>query len=170
MSLVTQISNLVTRVGTEFKTVYGKVGSLASLSTTAKSDLVSAINELQDEITSLTQINDTASSGSSTYSSSKILELLASLKSDILGGASSAYDTLKELADLLQNDQSGIAALTTAIGNKVDFEAAQTLTGTQKTTARGNIGAASAADLDTLTSNVGDTTTNFVTTFEGALV
>lgn len=170
MSLVTQISNLATRLGTEFKTVYGDVGNLASLSTTDKASLVAAINELQNLITSATSIDDSTSGGSTTYSSSKTLELIASLKADLLGGASSAYDTLKELADLINTDQSGIAALISSVGNKVDFESAQSLTGTQKTTALSNIGAASAADLSTLTTNVGDTTTNFVTTFETSLV
>ena len=50
MSLVTQVSDLATRVGTEIRTVRGEVatttGSLASLSTTDKSNLVAAINEV----------------------------------------------------------------------------------------------------------------------------
>lgn len=47
MSLALQLSNLATRVGTEFKTIRGSIGPLASLGTTEKSSLVGAINELR---------------------------------------------------------------------------------------------------------------------------
>ncbi|MGI5222155.1 hypothetical protein [Nocardia sp. CA-290969] len=46
MSLVTQLSDLATRVGTEFKAVRTTIGSLASLSTTDKTNIVAAINEV----------------------------------------------------------------------------------------------------------------------------
>ena len=46
MSLTTQLSNLTTRIGTEFKAVRATLGSLTSLSTTEKGSLVGAINEI----------------------------------------------------------------------------------------------------------------------------
>lgn len=46
MSLATQLSNLATRIGTEFKAVRTSLGSLSSLSTTEKSSLVAALNEV----------------------------------------------------------------------------------------------------------------------------
>ena len=46
MSLVTQINGVITRIATEFKTVYGKLGNLASLNTTHKTTLVGSINEV----------------------------------------------------------------------------------------------------------------------------
>ena len=46
MSLATQLSNLTTRIGTEFKVVRATLGSLTSLSTTEKGSLVGAINEI----------------------------------------------------------------------------------------------------------------------------
>ncbi|MBF6326608.1 hypothetical protein IU451_29350 [Nocardia cyriacigeorgica] len=53
MSLVTEVSDLATRIGTEFKTVRTEVstvtGSLAALATTDKSNLVAAINEVAAE-------------------------------------------------------------------------------------------------------------------------
>lgn len=52
MSLTTQLSNLATRIGTEFKTVRTSIGSLTSLSTTNKSSLVSAINEVYATVSS----------------------------------------------------------------------------------------------------------------------
>lgn len=55
MSLVSQISDLATRIGTEFKTVKSKLsgnnsGDLSGLSTTDKTSLLAAINELVTEL------------------------------------------------------------------------------------------------------------------------
>ena len=68
-----------------------------------------------------------------------------------------------ELQQALQNDQTGIAALTAAIDKRVRFDAAQTLTVPEQTQARSNIGAVAAAD-------IGDTNTDFVAIFNAALV
>lgn len=46
MSLVTQITDLATRIATEFNTHKSRMGNLASLTTTDKSSLVAAINEV----------------------------------------------------------------------------------------------------------------------------
>lgn len=52
MSLTLQLSNLATRIGTEFKSVRTSMGSLTSLSTTDKSSLVSSINEVYATVSS----------------------------------------------------------------------------------------------------------------------
>lgn len=52
MSLALQLSNLATRIGTEFKSVRTSMGSLTSLSTTDKSSLVSSINEVYATVSS----------------------------------------------------------------------------------------------------------------------
>ena len=52
MSLTTQLSNLTTRIGTEFKSVRNSLGVLTSLSTTEKSSLVGAINEVYATVAS----------------------------------------------------------------------------------------------------------------------
>lgn len=188
------VSALATRVGTECKNLHDKMGTLDNLTTTEKGNLVAALNELQTALENATNIDDVNASTSTTYSSSKIAsEILAAsnaLKADLLGGAGEAYDTLKELADLIQTNQSVIAALEALAAGHVKYDAEQTLTDEQKTQARTNIGAAAASDvtsltsrvtavegvaagnttaISTLTSNVGNTATNFVTAFETAL-
>ncbi|QIG74904.1 hypothetical protein EVC12_269 [Rhizobium phage RHph_I42] len=133
-------------------------GDLSTLSTQDKSSIIAAINELEDRLTDL--INDAdAASLVSTYSAAKIEDRLVEFRNGILGGASAAYDTLIEIQNFLQGEDSQIAALLTAVGNKVDFAAAQSLTNAQQTQARSNIGAAAAADLATLASTVGGHTT-----------
>jgi hypothetical protein len=78
-------------------------GNLASLTTTDKSSLVAAINELKAAVLSAVAIDDSQIATTSTYSSNKIVSLLDALKADILGGADAAYDTLVEIQQLLQN-------------------------------------------------------------------
>lgn len=163
MSLQTQLNSFVLRVADEFNTVKGRTGNLASLSTTDKSNLVAAINELKAAVLTAIAINDSSVATTTTYSSSKIVSVLDALKADILGGADPAFDTLLELQQALQNDQTGIAALTAAIDNRVRFDAAQTLTAPQQNQARLNIGAVAATD-------IGDTNVDFVAIFNAALV
>ena len=69
MSLQTRLESLVLRLATEFKTIHGQVGTLANLSTTDKTNLVSSINELRNQIATLsgvTFIDDANAAGTAT--------------------------------------------------------------------------------------------------------
>ena len=163
MSLTTRIESLVIRVAQEFNDVRAKAGNLAHLTTTDKSSLVAAINELKAAVVSSAVIDDAHVAATTTYSSNKIVSLLDALKTEILGGADAAYDTLVEIQQLLQNGTSGLDALLAAVNNRVRFDAAQSLTVAEQLQARSNIGAVAASD-------VGNTDTDFVAVFVGALV
>ncbi|MCD2801237.1 hypothetical protein [Pseudomonas aeruginosa] len=163
MSLATRIESLVIRVAQEFNDVRTKAGNLANLTTTDKSNLVAAINELKAAVVSSAVIDDANVAATTTYSSTKIVSLLDALKTEILGGADAAYDTLVEIQQLLQNGTSGLDALLAAVNNRVRFDAAQSLTVAEQLQARSNIGAVAASD-------VGNTDTDFVAVFVGALV
>lgn len=202
LSLPEKTALLATRIGTECKTLRAeiqaqaaKVGDLATLTGTQKTTIVAALNEqiaalkaLEGEVDALTQIDDTKVSESTTYSSSKIAsEITAAkqaVKDDLLGGAGTAYDTLKELADLIQTNQDAITALQALAAGHVKYDGAQELTDAQKAQARSNIGAASSAeataaknaaeaaqaDVDALEAKIGDIEgADFVATFEAAL-
>ncbi|MGD7165275.1 hypothetical protein [Ralstonia pseudosolanacearum] len=166
MSLQTRIESLVLRLASEFKTIHDQVGTLSRLSTTDKTSLVSAINELRaqfDKIASAALIDDANAAGTATtFSASKITGLLDALKADLLGGADAAFDTLKELQEAILKDQSGIAALLAAVDRRVRFDAAQALTADEQAQARQNIGTVAA-------SAIGDPETDFVPVFEAAL-
>jgi len=163
MSLATRIESLVIRVAQEFNDVRAKAGNLANLTTTDKSNLVAAINELKAAVVTSVVIDDAHIAATSTYSSNKIVSLLDALKTEILGGADAAYDTLLEIQQLLQNGTSGLDALLTAVNNRVRFDAAQSLNVAEQLQARSNIGAVAASD-------VGNTDTDFVAVFVAALV
>lgn len=249
-TLSEQINSLATRIGTECKTLRTQIGTLTSLSTSDKTSLVGALNEVRTAANSLsssvnslstrmtaaegtantnksdvaglklsvstlqsslsklegevsaiqglvesqTNINDSLASSTTTYSSSKIesvvTEAKQAVKNDLLGGAGAAYDTLKELADLIQTNASAIGSLKAIAAGHVRFDQAQSLGDPQKQQARTNIGAAAASDLTKLqgtvttvqsTANqaasdiasletaVGNTGTDFVAAFETAL-
>lgn len=167
MSLQSRVESLVLRLAAEFKTIYAQVGTLANLSTTDKTNLVSSINELRSQITTLAGIaviDDANAAGTATtFSASKITTLLDALKADLLGGADAAFDTLKELQTAILSDESGITALLTAVDKRVRFDAAQALTAPEQVQARQNIGAISAVA-------IGDPDTDFVAAFEAALI
>lgn len=165
MSLTTQISNLAVRIATECKSIRSVTGDKASLTTTDKTSLVAAVNELKAALSGAAGILDSAGVGdtSHTWSADKIITAISAAKSELINGAPAAYDTLLEIANELSTNGGAITGLLTAVGNRVAFDQVQTLTAPQKAQAIANIGAISAAD-------VGDVTTNFVTTFEAGLV
>jgi capsid protein len=166
MSLASKIHSLVQRIAAEFKALRRDLGNPLDLSTTDRSSLVSAINEVRaliDATPGLNIIDDAmASSMSTTFSAAAIINRLDQLKADILGGADGAFDTLKELQDALASDQSGLAALTQAIDARVRTDADQNLTLEGQAQARFNIGAISVEA-------VGDTDADLVTVFTDAL-
>lgn len=166
MSLQSRIETLIQRLAAEFKTIYGQVGTLGNLTTTDKTSLVSAINELRTQIKTAdgAALIDDANSASTTttFSASRITSLLDALKADLLGGADAAFDTLKELQEALLADQSGLASLLTSVNARVRFDAPQALTNDEQAQARQNIGA---VNLEA----IGDPDTDFVAVFERAL-
>lgn len=181
MAIQTQrIADAFTLTGQKLKAINLKLsgladGSLAGLLTTDKSSLVAANNELYELIQDLTAsagaiIDDNSVAADRVLSAAKIYqELLASqaaavaqAKSELLNGAGTAYDTLKELQDLFVASDSAVAAINTALSNRVRVDAVQAFTEPQKLQARSNIGAQSAAE-------IGDTDTNYVTVLNAAM-
>lgn len=77
MSLSTMLQDLATVVGTDVKTITNNVGSLASLTTTTKSSLVAAINEVRQAAASATGIDDNTTAATTTWSSTKISAAIA---------------------------------------------------------------------------------------------
>lgn len=162
--LQVRITDLATRVATECKSIRTLMNAnssdLSALTTTQKTSLVAAINELKSSITALgtpLTISDSTSNTTQVWSSSKVASEIQAAKDAITNGAASALDTLSELAAALGNDANFASTLTTALGYRLRFDAAQTLTVGQITQACANIG-------------IGEPDTDFVTTFNSGLV
>jgi hypothetical protein len=157
MSLEIKLAEFAAAVGTDIKSIIGSVGSLSALSTTEKTNLVAAINEIKQAQANATGIDDVgAGSTTTTYSSSKINDLIAQAIGGIIGSSPTALDTLNELAAALGNDENFAANVILQLDSKVGVSA-QSFTEPQKSQARSNIGAASETALTTFQSAVGDT-------------
>lgn len=277
MSLASQLANLATRVGTEFKSVRSSIGSLTSLSTTEKGSLVGAINEVRagveaggsittDAITDMSSLGKTLAkvanaaaartaigagtgnsnlavgplatdakpgnyvpawgdvtskpaviaagadqatarsaigagtsnlvigttgttakagnyvpawsevtgkpaviaSGADAAAARTAIGAMSSAEVDakvaaLVNGAGATLDTLKEIADALGNDPNFAASMTTALGNRLRVDGAQTLTETQRGHGRSNLDVYSKTE-------IGDPENNLVAVFEAALV
>ncbi len=142
MSLATRLTSAFQSIAADIKNLLSTRGNLSSLTTTDKTSLVNAINEVNSLVGSIAEIDDEAVSSSTTktYSANKLTTLLNDLKDEILGGAGSAYDTLQEIQTLLEGDDTAISGLLTAVNNRIAYDATQSLNSTQKLTACNNIG------------------------------
>lgn len=184
MSLSTNVSNLATRVATEIKAVRtlvnGNAADLSALTTTAKNNLVAAINELDAALSAIDLtdlISDTTTTTTTTWSSSKIDTAIDDAVAALVDGAPGLLDTLNELAAALGDDENFATSVTTAIGN------AQAAAQDYADSLASNYDVAGAAaqaysdgvdytngEIDTLETAIGDTSANYVTTFEAGLV
>lgn len=186
------LSSLSTQQSTNTGDIATLKGSVTTLQTNLQA-LQDEVDSIEGVLESQSEIDDTKASTVTTYSSSKVESVITAakqaVKNDLLGGAGAAYDTLKELADLISANAGTIEALNIVAAKAVKFEP-QTLNDAQKTQARTNIGAASETvvsgygtrlsaveskasttetGLNTLVTNVGNTSTDFVAAFESAL-
>lgn len=161
MSLQDQIVALAEAIGADVKLLKQRDGDLTTLSTSAKGNLVAAINEIYTLVGSGgVTINDASTTSTTqTWSASKstaaIAAAVSALQDSLVNGAGAALDTLKELADALGGDPNFAATIATALNNRVRFDAAQSLTAPQQLQACQNLG-------------LGDPTHNFVTDYNAA--
>lgn len=147
----------------------GSVGTLSGLTTTDKTNLVAAINELVTALANIdvsaqiqATISDTTTSTTTLWSSSKTSSEISSAVSALVDAAPGTLDTLNELAAALGDDANFSTTITTALAGKSDLghtHAISDVTGLQ-----------AALDSKANSADVGDTTTDFVPTFEAGLV
>ena len=168
MSLSTNANDLATRIATELKAhkvlINGNAIDLAALTTTEKSNLVAALNEVRASIPAAgAVINDATTDTPSAWSGSKTDTSIKAAVAAVVGAAGADLDTLKELADALGSDKNFAATVNAALASRVRYDAPQALTAPQKVQATDNIGAATVLQ-------VGDTTADFVATFNSGLV
>lgn len=171
MSLQVRLSDLITSVATDIKQLRtwltgSSSGDLTGLTTTDKTNVVAAINEVKSDAAAATvpdasvtvkgkvELATLAEVGTGTDTARAVTpegvrqERIA-LKAEILGaGVPAALDTLDELAAALADDANFAASTTTALANRVRTDtAAQGLTATEKGNARTNIDVYAKAEL-----------------------
>lgn len=170
MSLQTRISDLITAVGTDIKQLRTWVtgsaaGNLTGLTTTDKTSLLNAVNEVKAtadsgnvaasptvagkiEIATLAEVA-TGTDTARAVTPEGVRQERTALKTEILGvGVPAALDTLDELAAALADDANYAASTTTALAARLRVDtAAQGLTGTQQANGRTNLDVYSKAEL-----------------------
>ena len=157
MTLEQRLIALAQVIGADIKALNLAQGSLSALSTTAKNNLVDAINELKTALDNAVAggvaIDDATGDGATTvtWSSDKIHDTIEAaklaVKNELTDGAGAALDTLAELAAALGNDPNFAATIAAEIANRVRYDAAQTLTAPQQAQARANIDALGAVEI-----------------------
>ena len=193
MSLSTNVSNLATRVATEVKAVRtlinGNAADLSALTTTEKTTLVAALNELNAAIGAIDLtdlISDATTATTTTWSSTKINSSIDAAVSALVDGAPGVLDTLNELAAALGDDADFTTTITNLINSKADDSAVVHVTGDETVAGIKTFSSApvvpdasfAIAKVDGLQSeldskansvDVGTTDTNYVTVFEAGL-
>lgn len=153
-----RIIALAQAVGADMKAIRLSIGDLTALSTTAKSNLVLALNELYATVQAMAgnggaSIDDNAGDGATTvtWSADKIHDTIelakTTVKNDLTAGASAALDTLSELAAALGDDPNFAQTIASGLAMRVRVDAAQTFSAAEKTQGRQNIGAFGAAEI-----------------------
>lgn len=170
MSLQTRINDFITAVATDYKQLRtfvtgSSTGDLTGLTTTSKTSLITAINEVNGKASPTPSAATTAAAG--IVELATLAEVAAgvdntravtvdgvrqerlALKNEILGaGVPGALDTLDELAAALGDDANFASTITTGLANRVRVDtAAQGLTATQQSNARTNIAAVGQAQI-----------------------
>ncbi len=146
MTLEQRVTALTNLIAADIKSINNNIGTLSGLSTTAKNNLVAAINEIFTLAQNAGAINDTATSSvtDETWSASKISsslnDAIASLRTELTAGAASALDTFSELAAAIGNDPTFASTLATQMSKRVRFDSTQTLTVGEQLQACTNIG------------------------------
>jgi hypothetical protein len=178
-TLVQRIDAFAAAIGTDVKTALALIsdlqadaGDISQLNTTAKNTFVAALNELKaglDGIDITDLINDNATDTAHTWSSTKISAYVSQAIAQVIDGADGALNTLKELADALQNNPNIIQGLIDGMAKRVRVDAPQNFTLAEQLQGRQNIGAASDAEFQDLSLSVGGIgASNFVQTYTNA--
>ena len=135
-----RITALAQAIASDIKNLTTNQGSLTTLTTTNKTSLVAALNELKTAIANASNINDTATNTSATWSSQKINTTINNAVTALVNGAGTTLDTLKELSDALGNDANFAATIAAQMGKRVCVDAAQTFTVTEQAQGCANLG------------------------------
>src|SRR3954452_12568868 len=120
MTLSVNVQDLALRVATESKAlrtlVNGNAADLAGLSTTAKANLVAAINEVAASVAGASGIDDATVGTTSSWSSSKTQGEISAATAALVDGAPGTLDTLNELAAALGDNANLASEMTAALG------------------------------------------------------
>lgn len=127
MSLQTRLTALATRSAQATKAlrllINGNAADLSALTTTNKTHLVGAINEVRALASGAgnATINDAVTATTSVWSSTKTRAEITAAQAALLDSAPGALDTLNELAAAMGDDPNFAATVTNALAQKASI-------------------------------------------------
>ena len=152
MSLEIRVAAFATAAGTDINLINGVIGDFSGLNAGITAvNITEALNFLHNNSGGVA-IDDSATATNTTWSSTQISSEITQAIFDLTDGAPAALDTLNELAAAVNDDVTFSTSVTASLGNRVRFDAAQTLTAAQQLQASQNIG-------------VGDPEADFLSTY-----
>lgn len=118
-----KLLKLFKKIGQNHKTIDDKIGQVSTLRTTAKSDIVAALNELKTTIDSI-QANPNG------VTESLVDQKIKALETKIMGGENidQALDTLKEISEKIKADNTVATSILQGLSNRVRIDENQVLT------------------------------------------
>lgn len=134
MTLVTRITEVVKAIGADIKALKGRVLTLenkpastggvdeSQVQSAVESKVTESINTLKGELATLVTPTITAEINK------------------VVDGAPDTFNTLKEIADYIEQDKTGASAMTTSINNRLRFDEQQSLTEAQQTNVLNSLG------------------------------
>lgn len=162
MSLQTRLQDLAVAIATDYKQLRtfvtgSSTGDLTGLTTTSKTSLITAINEVNGKAAPTPAAATTTTAGilplatlaeaaagvdaAKAMTAAAVRQERLALKNEILGaGVPGALDTLDELAAALGDDANFASTITTGLSNRLRVDVAtQGLTTTQQTNGQTNL-------------------------------
>ncbi|TXG78694.1 hypothetical protein E6Q11_00465, partial [Candidatus Dojkabacteria bacterium] len=142
--LIARLELLFREIGLDVKAqqaaidaITGNVGTLAGLSTTEKTSLVAALNEVNARVATAEQataslIDDATTDTDTTWSSTKIAQSIADGIAGLVDGAPDALNTLNELAAALNDAPDALQGVLDILAKVVRVDQVQTFSAAEK--------------------------------------
>ena len=134
MTLVTRITEVVKAIGADIKALKGRVLTLES-----KPASTSGVDESQVQSTVNAKVEESINTLKGELATLVTPTITAEINK-VVDGAPDTFNTLKEIADYIEQDKTGASAMTTSINNRLRFDEQQSLTEAQQTNVLNSLG------------------------------
>ena len=137
MKLVERITLVVKEIGKDIKGLKGRV--LALETHHEEHAGASAVDESQVQSAVESKVTESINTLKGELATLVTPAITAEINKEV-GGAPETFNTLKEIADYIEQDKTGASAMTTAVNNRLRFDEQQTLSTEQQTNVLNSLG------------------------------
>lgn len=134
MTLVERITAVVKVIGADIKGLKGRVLALEN-----KPASTGGVDESQVQSAVESKVNESIDTLKGELATLVTPTITAEINK-VVDGAPDTFNTLKEIADYIEQDKTGASAMTTSINNRLRFDEQQSLTEAQQTNVLNSLG------------------------------